>query len=164
MATSRTGPAPTPRASGPTSSVRLSLSPAAGRGPLDGAWWPRTHVLVDELAELSEGLPESLGPIHHATCSRPDWGHPARVVKHPGGRFRVGSFALHDQVHALRLTTGDRKLTLLVIPPETPPRQARAALRWGASPTNVDTADEILMVLAGGSAASSEHWPTPRSG
>lgn len=159
MSTSRTrpvSPTPKPRA-GPTPSVRLAVSPTGARGHLDGAWWPRTRNLAGELPALIEVLPESMRHIRQASYSPPDWDTATRVITHPGGRFRAGRFH-QDHAHALMIRTSARMFTFLVIPPETPTRQAHAALRWGASAANVETPNEILMVLAGEDAESSAHW------
>jgi hypothetical protein len=44
--------------------LRLRLKPnAPPTGHVDGAWWPRSRALTDELAALTDVLTSRLGPV-----------------------------------------------------------------------------------------------------
>lgn len=127
--------------------ARLCMSPTPGRGPLDGVWWPRSRDLASEMTDLVAILPESVGQVVHATVSPPDWNGRTRDVRHAHGRFKVDSFP-RDDTHVVLLGTHTRMFIVMVVPPETPPPQAHAALRWGASSENTQSATDLLKTLA----------------
>jgi hypothetical protein len=148
MATSQTSPTPVDHTDPlERPSPRLTLCPTLGRGPLDGAWWPRSRDLASELADLVDILPESAGPVVHTTVSPPDWDGLTRDIQREHGRLRVDSFP-RDDTHVVLLGTRTTMLIVMVIPPETPPPQAHAALRWGASSENTQPATDLLRSLA----------------
>jgi hypothetical protein len=126
---------------------RLTLSTRPGLGKLDGAWWPRSRDLATELLGLVEALPEWIGRVVHATVSPPDWNGGPRDIQREGGRLRVDSFP-RDDTKVVLLGTFTTMLIVMVIPPETPPPQAHAALRWGASSDNTQSATDLLRSLA----------------
>jgi hypothetical protein len=128
--------------------LRLTLSAAPGTGALDGGWWPRTTDLDVELADLVDHFPPEAGRIARAVYSRPDWTSRPRTVKVARGTLKTGSFP-RDDTHVLvvSLATGER-LTLLVVPPGTPPDDARELVRVAAEPTNLRAATELRAAAA----------------
>ena len=124
--------------------LRLELSTAPGRGSLDGAWWPRSRDLEEELADLVDHFPPEAGHIARVVFSRPDWGSSPHRVKVARGLMRTGSFP-RDDTHVLvvRLSTG-RQLTLLVVPPDTDEHVARELMSTAASPSNKHSASDLL--------------------
>ncbi len=145
MATSQHSPAPTTDDPGTTASAgaRYEMSPSTSRGPLTGAWWPRTRDLGTELASLVEALDGSLGHVVHATYSPPDWEPGTRVVHYDHGRFKVGNFP-EDDTHQVLLNTSTRMVTLMVIPPDTTAARAQGFLTSGSAADNRSSARELL--------------------
>ncbi len=127
-----------------TPGLRLQLSPIPGNGPLEGAWWPRSRDLDDELADLVDHFPAGVGRISRALFSRPDWLTRPRRIKVARGYLKTGSFP-SDDTHLMRLKlSSERELRLLVIPPDTPRDEARELLVHAASPNNRRSASELL--------------------
>ncbi|HSE69648.1 MAG TPA: DUF5994 family protein [Nocardioidaceae bacterium] len=124
--------------------LRLRLSPAAGRGALDGAWWPQSRDLETELADLVDHYPVTAGRVVRAVYSRPDWSSTPRRVAVKTGAVKTGSYP-QDDSHRIMLGMSGREIVqLLVVPPDTAPERASAVMRVAATPTNRRSATEIL--------------------
>ena len=108
---------------------------------VDGAWWPRTRSLADELPGFFTYWPTARGRISRILYSRPDWDDSPHSVNIPGRRIKTGSFP-RDDTHRLILTLGDRTdRVITVIAPQS--SAAQAAQIWasitaadGGSPTH----------------------------
>jgi hypothetical protein len=124
--------------------LRLRMSPRAG-DRLDGGWWPQSHDLSVELADLVDHFPPASGRIVRALYSPPEWDTPARRVAVAGGYVKVGSFP-RDDAHLIRLKTSDRTvLYVLVVPPEMAQEQGEEALLAAAAPGNAYGASSLLV-------------------
>jgi hypothetical protein len=133
---------PGPAGAGPR--LRLALSESIGHGGLDGAWWPRSRNLETELADLVQRFPLSVGRIVRAVYSTPDWQPAPRRIRLGNGLVKVGSFP-HDDNHRILLRLSNRQvLHVMVIPPDSSPSLALAAMTTAASPSNRDCAATIL--------------------
>ena len=143
------GPAPAgdpgePAAARSNERLRLALSASIGRGVLDGAWWPRSRNLENELADLVDNFPATSGRVVHAVYSRPDWQPTHRRIKVKRGLIKVGSFP-NDDSHRILLGLSNREiLQIMVIPPHSSPALALAVMVTAASPGNRDSAATIL--------------------
>ncbi|MFK0023547.1 DUF5994 family protein [Streptomyces sp. NPDC090798] len=104
---------------------------STSRGPLDGAWWPRSRDLTHELSALADVLDPLSGRITRIAVNATYWpAIPSRVPVN-GHVVRVGWFTTELDPHKILLlshTTGS--WNLLVIPPET---NAPAAARLMAA-------------------------------
>lgn len=122
--------------------LRLTLSPSPDRSPLGGAWWPQTHDLDLELADLVDDFPDHLGNVYRALYSRPDWTSRPRTVVTARRRIKTGFFP-RDDTHLLLLSMSTRRsIRLLVVPAEHP--AAERAITWAADPFNRLTGAQIL--------------------
>jgi hypothetical protein len=85
----------------------------------DGAWWPRTRVLADELPELIAALPERYGRIVRVSYSMVFWDDEPRRLTVDGRLLRLGGFRTSDP-YALSLlaASGEDRIDLLVVAPE----------------------------------------------
>jgi Family of unknown function (DUF5994) len=124
--------------------VRLTLSASIGRGALDGAWWPRSRNLETELADLVDHFPATSGRTVHAVYSLPDWRPAHRRIKVKGGMIKVGCFPSDDSHRVLIGLSSGETLQIMVIPPDSSPTLAHAAMATAAAPTNGDSAATIL--------------------
>jgi uncharacterized protein DUF5994 len=104
------------------------------RGPaevaFDGAWWPRSRLLSVELPELVAAL-DSLGVrTERFTYAADAWDEaPARKVSVSGRTVRTGAFRSMDAQLVSLTVDGDRRLDLLVVPPEADALTGVRALR-----------------------------------
>lgn len=102
----------------PPLSATFAMCTTHVNGALDGAWWPRSRRLQDELGELLDVWPKSAGTIVRVLYSQLDWDdRPTAVVTH-SRRLATGSFP-HDVSHEIVVTVlGGGRRTLTVIPPQ----------------------------------------------
>ena len=110
--------------------VRLRPATAATDGTFDGAWWPRSRLLSVELPELAAAL-QSLGVrIDRFTYSVGAWDEPpARKMLIGDRTVRTGGFASMDQQLVSLTVDGERRVDLLVVPPEADALTGVRALR-----------------------------------
>ncbi|GGQ10646.1 DUF5994 family protein [Streptomyces roseolilacinus] len=113
-------------------------------GLLDGAWWPRSRDVGEELPALVSALTEHLGPISRVGLDASAWdGLPVRLVV-DDRVVHIDSFPVGDDT--VLITRGDRDhFSLLVVPPDTPQDAARAAMAQAVRADNVTQAGQILV-------------------
>lgn len=108
--------------------ARVAFRPGTdAHAPLssDGAWWPRSRSLADELPGFFAAWPPERGRIQRILYSPPDWDDHPHSVAVPGRQVKTGSFP-RDDTHRLTVTLGDRTLRLItVIGADTSPAEAR---------------------------------------
>jgi hypothetical protein len=101
--------------------ARLALKPVStSRGPLDGAWWPRSRDLTHELSALADVLDPLSGRITRIAVNPTYWPTVPSGVPVNGHMVKVRWFTTELDPHKILLlshTTGS--WNLLVIPPET---------------------------------------------
>ncbi|WP_433227988.1 DUF5994 family protein [Actinomadura formosensis] len=126
---------------------RLRLAPGgAGRGVMDGGWWPRSRDTGAELTELLTalaGMGDAPEPATRVAIDFDDWdGVPLRITV-LGQEVRVGWLAHLD--HMVSITCGRADpILLLLIPPGAVPSAAEAALAGSAAGTGDAMPQEIL--------------------
>ncbi|WP_021593292.1 DUF5994 family protein [Actinomadura welshii] len=123
---------------------RLRLAPGrAGRGVMDGGWWPRSRNTTAELTELVAALTEPGNTVTRVNIDFDDWDAiPLRIIVR-GREVRVGWLAHRE--HMVAVTTGRADpILLLVIPPGAAPSSAEAALARSVVETGVAMPQEIL--------------------
>lgn len=114
----------------PTRTPRLLLHPPGpSSGAVDGAWWPWTANLTAELHDLISALTPRTGAISRIGF---DWNTVSlaqRRIDRADG-VRLDGPAAGQAPAVMRLIGADGgRLTLLVIPFDTPPRQADELMR-----------------------------------
>lgn len=125
---------------------RLRLKPKAScRGPVDGAWWPRSDDLAAELPDLIAVLSSRLGAVEAVAYDGDEWLEaPAefiaggRLVHLDGRRRSPGTLEVHGANRG--------KIVLLVVPPQTQADQAHAIVMAAAAPHDASSADTLLMI------------------
>lgn len=129
-----------------SSPLRLTLA-RAGAPPalIDGAWWPRSRNLTEELPALVECLDPLWGRITRIAVSRTLWPViPGEVPAH-GHMVRVGwSNAGQDPHKLLLLSHTFGRWDLLVIPPETAPATAARLMATATDPSRSLTATGLI--------------------
>jgi Family of unknown function (DUF5994) len=138
-----------PRTSGTADEVRLSLiDPPAARTTLDGAWWPRTRSLLEELPGLVEELRRRGIRVSRVAYNPDGWEPAPRRLAADGRIIRLGWFRGID-AQLLNLT-GDPnrgRLDLLVIPPDTTAAAARQAFAAAVDRANRRSPTALLAAL-----------------
>ncbi|MGY3204013.1 DUF5994 family protein [Streptomyces sp. TE5632] len=126
-----------------TALLRLETTHAR-EGILDGAWWPRSRDIGAELPSLVTALTGHLGPVTRVGLDASAWDElPTRLVI-DGRVVHIDSFPVGDDT--VLITRGDRDhFSLLVVPPDTMPDAARAAMARAVRADNVTGAEQILI-------------------
>lgn len=122
--------------------LRVRLKPnAPPTGYVDGAWWPRSRELTDELAALTDVLAIRLGPVVRVAFAANAWNPVAEV---DGRAIRLTPLRRREK-NVVRVSGSDgRQITLLVVPPEAPSEAARDAVLLAARRANPDLPADIL--------------------
>ncbi|KUJ67769.1 hypothetical protein ACZ90_24670 [Streptomyces albus subsp. albus] len=126
-----------------TALLRLETT-RSRQGVLDGAWWPRTRDVEQEIPPLVAALTEHLGPITRVGLDASAWnGIPSRLTI-DGRIVHLDSFPVGDDT--VLITRGDKDhFALMVVPPDTPPDAARTVMARAVLADNVTEATEILV-------------------
>ncbi|OEJ95276.1 DUF5994 family protein [Streptomyces thermolilacinus] len=129
-----------------TALVRLETT-GSREGVLDGAWWPRSRDIGEELPALVRALSQHLGPITRVGLDAAAWDElPVRLVV-DDRVVHIASFPVGDDT--VLITRGDRDhFSLLVVPPHATTEAARAAMAQAVRPDNVTQAVQILIDTA----------------
>ncbi|MGD6744302.1 DUF5994 family protein [Streptomyces sp. BH106] len=145
----RTAPSP------PPSAARVALKSPAGRGLLDGAWWPRSRDLAAELPGLVDVLDPLWGRITRVAVNPMLWPVVPRKVTLQRRVLKVGWFTPELDPHKLLLLSyGTGRFDLLVIPPETDDASAERLMAAACAPGGppLTATDLINAQQAGGTA------------
>ncbi|MDR7360706.1 DUF5994 family protein [Nocardioides marmoribigeumensis] len=124
--------------------LRLHLAPDPSDGLLDGAWWPYSHDLETELADLVDHFPPEVGRVSRVLFSRPDWQTHPRHIQVGRGMMKTGSFPSDDSHVVLLKLAREQQLKVMVIPPETTPDAAEQLVAEALAPTNRRSAPELI--------------------
>ncbi|WP_267241600.1 DUF5994 family protein [Streptomyces sp. PR69] len=131
-----------------TALLRLETTQSR-EGALDGAWWPRSRDIGAELPALIMAVTEHLGPVTRVGLDASAWESlPTRLVV-DDRVVHIDSFPVGDDT--VLVTRGDRDhFSLLVIPPDSTPEAAHAAMARAVVPGSVSQARQILIDTATG--------------
>jgi Family of unknown function (DUF5994) len=146
----------------------LRLKPKAPTGGwVDGGWWPRSRDLAAELPDLLAVLAVRLGRIERVSYHLGDWDPTGGKISCGVGVVRLGGYRTQRADTVDVLAAGSR-VTLLVVPPETSPQIAHAALMAAGRRGNTDDVGTLLrsrplappvLVRSGSEAAvAQERW------
>ncbi|GAB2544785.1 DUF5994 family protein [Nocardia heshunensis] len=124
---------------------RVLMKPRAPKtGYVDGAWWPYSRDLVNELPGLITALTQRLGPVLRVDYYLIDWETPTRALVVDGQSVRLDWHG-YTPAHTVELIgTRGRRLVVLVVPPGTEPRDACATMTSAAAPNGTPTVNELL--------------------
>ncbi|MFI1963898.1 DUF5994 family protein [Streptomyces pathocidini] len=113
-------------------------------GLLDGAWWPRSREIGQQLPGLITALVEHLGPITRVGLDANAWNEvPTRLVI-DDRVVHIDWYPVGDDT--VLITRGDQDhFVLLVVPPETNPSAAHEAMSRAVRADNVRQAEQILI-------------------
>ncbi len=126
--------------------VRLRMKPSiAARGYVDGAWWPRSNDPMVEFPGLVLAMSSWVGPVGRVAYNADDWQRPGAKLTVEGWTVKlVGSSAM-DPNTVVVTGPNQRRMSLLVVPADTPAGIARAVLSATTEPDNVASVEDILI-------------------
>ena len=123
--------------SAPQHTPRLRLKPRAPRsGYVDGAWWPHSDQLTEELPDLLAVLSVRLGPIDRVLFNVNEWAKTTAKLSTGGRAVRLDGYQ-RQPVNTVEVIGVNRsRIALLVVPPNANPDEAHATLMAAASPSD----------------------------
>lgn len=140
---------PDGRQPGPESTPRLRLKPKARKsGHVDGAWWPRSDDLPNELPDLLAVLSVRLGAIDRVLYNLGEWAQMPKRLMTGGRAVRLDGYTRQPANTLQVLGVGREKLLLLVVPPHTDPDIAHEAMMTAAAPDDATTVGDLLGIDA----------------
>jgi hypothetical protein len=141
--------APPSRSASEADPVRLALiDPPAERTTLDGAWWPRTRSLSDDLPGLVQELRRRGIRVTRVAYNPDGWEPAPRRLSADGRTIRLGWFrSIDPQLLDLTGDTRRGRLDLLVIPPDTTAAVAGQAFTAAVDRANRRTPTALLAAL-----------------
>ncbi|CQD07745.1 hypothetical protein BN1232_01381 [Mycobacterium lentiflavum] len=108
---------------------RLQLKPYRALSEhLDGAWWPRSQNLVDELPDLVTSVSDRLGQVVMVGYRRNGWDETPPLAEIAGHPIELLGFSSDEPASVILIGEDGRHLTLHVIRPDTDEEVAREAL------------------------------------
>lgn len=139
----------------PPSVPRLRLEPTGSLSTLlDGGWWPRSNDPVAELPGLVHAIDGRHGPVKRIMLRRSEWSaHPRRLgAGGPDGNrvVRLGWFDTMPTGLLTAICTGERRVDLLVVPPQAGRAEAEAAMDLAAAPENRTRTPGLLASITAG--------------
>jgi Family of unknown function (DUF5994) len=130
--------------------IRLQLDPrSSDTAVLDGAWWPRSRELADELPALVHALAGKRGTITHAMLNVDDWElpHPRRIPA-AEGPVRLGWYTSQPSgLLTLICDFGRERFDLFVVPVDASAPSAAAAMDAAADSDDARRAPELLALV-----------------
>jgi hypothetical protein len=124
--------------------LRLTMRPSKAGGGVDGGWWPWTIDPETEFPGLITALSSWLGPAREIAYDADVWVTTARTLTVQSRPVRLtGSAGI--PANTVQVTGLNQKtMCLLVVPPNTPGRAARAILRSAFGSATTATVADIL--------------------
>jgi len=125
--------------------IRLQVKPAAGGGHVDGAWWPRSRDSGVEFPAAIAAVRAKVGQVERISYHLGDgWEVSQRKLVVDGRLVRLEGFHAMPANTVTLIGTQQRRLTLLVVAPDTRSETATAVLRTAADPDSTASVEEIL--------------------
>ncbi|WP_405770184.1 DUF5994 family protein [Streptomyces sp. NBC_01538] len=143
----------------PTARLALKpVNPPPGRAELDGAWWPRSRDLTDELPALADVLDPLWGRITRIAVNPRYWPVIPHRIYVNGQVVRVGWFTTELDPHKILLLSGTSgPWDLLVVPPEATDASAARLMAAASASTAPQSTATALMATEQADHASSSY-------
>lgn len=117
----------------------------ARRDHLHGAWWPYSTDIEHELAPMLTRALTRVQAVLGVTLNREEWpGAPLLLQPLPTRSPKISWFGLTEPHLAMLHCSGQNRIALLVLPPDTPEPVAVTAMLMTAAPGNRLTTTETL--------------------
>ncbi len=120
---------------------RLQLKPYRSASEhIDGAWWPQSTNLVDELPDLVTSLSERLGNVVMVGYRRNGWHDTPPLAEVAGHTIELLGFTSDEPASVILIGEDGRHITLNVIRPDTGEDVASQALEKARVPADAQVA------------------------
>lgn len=115
------------------------------RDHLHGAWWPYTTDIERELAPMLAAVAARFRDVLGVMLNRDEWPFASLGWQpaHPG-KAKISWYGLPEQHLVVLHCSGQRRIALLVLPPDTPEQIALTATLMASAPGNLLTTNETL--------------------
>lgn len=104
---------------------------------IDGAWWPRSPQLADELPGLVASVSDRLGQVVMVGYHRKGWDETPPLVEIAGRTIELLSFTSDEPASLIIIGEDGRHITLQVIPPEADEQAAQRVFCESQRRTNL---------------------------
>lgn len=138
---------PTPSAGSPATDRITFRAPGAHGTLVDGGWWPTSLDLIDQLpALLAAAEAAGYGEVRRVSFAFAAWDGPPPVRSTIRNRVvKLGGFRSLDPAElALVDSSGWKRMTVVIVPPDTDPVIARRALEMAGTEGDSHSAGQIL--------------------
>lgn len=113
-------------------------------GYVDGAWWPLSDDLPNELPDLLAVLAVRLGPIARVVYNLDEWSNVPRTLVTNARVVRLDGYRRHPAHTIGVLDSRGRRIVLLVVPSRTEPDLAHTIAMAAAAPDDTSTVKSLL--------------------
>jgi len=126
-------------------SVRLRLKPDGDwSGYVDGAWWPHSRDLVQELPMVLDAAASRLGTVKRVIYRIQEWDAAPRQLRYGDRMVSLDGYR-YQRADSVYISDLDRRqLVLLVIPPMTDPHVAHDVMTRAATPGGTSAPTALL--------------------
>lgn len=130
---------------GPATAPRLRLkAEGSTAGYVDGAWWPLSDDLPDQLPDLLAVLSLRLGPVARVIYNLDEWSNVPPTIVTDGYVIRLDGYRRHPAHTIGVLDSRGRRLVLLVIASHTEPELAHSIAMAAAAADDASTVKSLL--------------------
>ncbi|KKC01952.1 DUF5994 family protein [Mycobacterium nebraskense] len=128
---------------------RLRLKPYRSVSEhIDGAWWPESTNLVEELPKLLASLSERMGRVVVVGYRRNGWDETPALIEVAGHTVELLGFTSDEPTSVILIGENGRHITLQVIRPDTGEDAARQALERAGIPADAEAAPASRSTVA----------------
>ncbi|MGV0606881.1 DUF5994 family protein [Mycolicibacterium sp. XJ1904] len=133
------------RHDGPENTPRLRLKrKGPTSGYVDGAWWPHSEDLEQELPDLLSVLSVRLGPVSRVMYNIAEWAEAPRKTVVDGRVVRLDGYNRQPANTIGVLDGSGSRITLMVVPAATEADFAHTIAMAAATPGNESTVSSLL--------------------
>jgi Family of unknown function (DUF5994) len=124
---------------------RTAMKPTgAASGYVDGGWWPRSTDPASEFPGLIGALHEYVGQVSRVVYNLDFWESAHRNLVVDGRVVRCEGFRTMNAHTVTVIGADSRRVTVLVVPPDTPVDNALAVLRTASGQDSTASVEDIL--------------------
>jgi hypothetical protein len=116
------------------------------RDHLHGAWWPRSSDINHELVPMLNQVTVRFGAVLGIMLNRDEWPDAAVIGPHARvGTTKISWYGLAESHQAVLFCNQSRRISLLLLAPDTPEKVALTATLMACAPGNALTTEETLV-------------------